>query len=150
MNILDLPLDILYKFCGDSPILGLTCKKFNSLCPIKPYNTAYNQNETTIDYIIINGCVPYYYYINFDFRPLNSLITSQNVQDLNISEEIINNMWYYIKQILDNNNKNILLKNWEYKYIFMNIEKDHKNKLLFKQMTFEYSFIMSFIMTLYH
>ena len=87
--------------------------------------------------------------VKIDFKKLNEWIEHQNVQRLDISTHHpifleIKKMFEVIL-IMDRS----VMDDWKYKNTFLNVEYENK-KVIFLQMDWIDSFVMSFIFYLYH
>jgi hypothetical protein len=90
--IFNLPNELLLEICSIVSILGLTCKKLNALCPIKPINCKYNKQ---LPYYTIpksikpqtqNGLINIdFWYWEFNVNTYNELLESNSFRRLEIS-----------------------------------------------------------------
>ncbi len=147
-KILSLPYDILKLFCSLCPILGLTCKELNALCPIKPNKYFYEKlSKWHLPIIYIYTGIPYYYY-HFNVNCILPIIESKKFITLNISVpydlvEIVK----IFKYICENN---IPYNDFKYKKELDDAIYSNKNSNSFIHMEKYDSIATSFLMYLYH
>jgi hypothetical protein len=149
MNILNLPDDILIFICSLQPKLGLTCKKLNILCPIKPKECTYDKiNEYYVAKSILcqkNNILFWYY--EFNANIFTDLLKSTKFKLLNITvQSDITELSTYIKYIIEND------VNFT-KFTFQNELKcaiNNQKNGGFIHMEKYNSIIMSMLMYMYH
>ena len=147
-NIISLPYDIIFVFFSWCPILGLTCKEFNKLCPIKPNGYYYNKVSEwhmPIGYLF-GGNIYYYYRISIN-RVL-PIIESDKFRSLNIRvpDDLVE-IKKVFKYVYENN---IPFDDFKYKDALICAIRYQKKGLGYCNLEFYDSIIVSFLMNLYH
>ena len=147
-NIILLPDDMLKILCSWCPILGLTCKQLNGLCPIKPNGYQYNKiSEWHLPIKYLFGGVSYWYYC-IDLNCILPIIESDKFRSLNIN--ISNDLFEVRKAIKFVCEKNIPFDNFKYSDLLKRAIKNQQNESGFVHLEYYNSIVMSMLMYLYH
>lgn len=154
----NIPIDILVILCSMQPILGLTCKKLNNICPKKPPGTTYNKEsdyDEVIEYTPPNFHIKntVYYYYRFNINYFNGLIESDKYRTLNITcGKDTYELGLFFTHIANNLHKyNQFIDRFKYKNELQNTINAHSNgNKLFTHLNNIDSIATAFLMYLYH